>query len=458
MKIESDLIHKYNTQAPRYTSYPSAPHFREIQTSRQYEEISNTISRRNREGRDISLYIHLPFCASLCWYCGCTTVITRKQGNSKTYLDYIEKELDQLSLSLNKQNRVVQVHLGGGTPTFLLPEEIIRLGEMMTSRLRFNPWAENAVEIDPRRLSREHITALKQAGFNRASIGVQDFNPKVQKAVNRIQPFSMTKETIDWLREDGFQSVNLDLIYGLPHQTVDSFRETLNQVLLLNPDRLAVFSYAHVPWMKPAQKLLDRNGLPSTDEKFAMLCMTARLLTDRGYRHIGMDHFAKNDDGLARAQLDKKLQRNFQGYSTWADTDIYALGMSSISQIGDMYVQNTRELPEYYRLLDAGQRPYLKKYKLTEDDRIRRTVIMRLMCDLELDYRAMSEQLEIDFEDYFRPETERLSALIKDGLIRMHPMGITITDTGRLFLRNIAMQFDAHSRQPASTPRYSQSV
>ncbi|MEX2640962.1 MAG: oxygen-independent coproporphyrinogen III oxidase [Balneolales bacterium] len=456
--MDSNLIHKYKTQAPRYTSYPSAPHFEEIQERRQHREIIGNIRKRNGSGRNISLYVHLPFCASLCWYCGCTTVITRKQGNSKTYLDYVEKELRQLQPLMNKTNEVIQVHLGGGTPTFLLPEEIVRLGDMMTSRFAFNPLAENAVEIDPRRLTREHITALTTAGFNRASVGVQDFNPKVQKAVNRIQPYSMTKETIDWLREDSFKSVNLDLIYGLPHQTVYSFRQTLEQVLLLKPDRLAVFSYAHVPWMKPGQKHLDRMGLPSTEEKFAMLGMTVQLLTDNGYQHIGMDHFAHTDDELAVAQRTKKLQRNFQGYSTWADTDIYALGMSSISQIGGMYVQNTKELPAYYNALDEGSSTYLKFYNLTGDDHIRRTVIMRLMCDLELNFEDLSKQTGQYFRDYFQQEIERMHDLEKDGLVKIDSTGITVTGTGRLFLRNIAMQFDARVRQPISAPRYSQSI
>ncbi|MEX0685508.1 MAG: oxygen-independent coproporphyrinogen III oxidase [Balneolales bacterium] len=458
MPIDVNLVYKYKTQAPRYTSYPSAPHFEEVQNDKQHKEITNNILSRNRRERNISLYVHLPFCASLCWYCGCTTVITRKQGNSKTYLDYVEKELAGLGKLLNKDNQVVQVHLGGGTPTFLLPEEIIRLGSMMSSRFSFNPDAENAVEIDPRRLTREHITALKTAGFNRASIGLQDFNPKVQKAVNRIQPYSMTKETIDWLRKDEFRSINIDLIYGLPHQTVDSFRKTLDQVLLLKPDRLAVFSYAHVPWMKPAQKHLDRYGLPTTEEKFSMLCMTVQTLTENGYRHIGMDHFARNDDELAIAQSTKQLQRNFQGYSTWADTDIYALGMSSISQVGNMYVQNTKELPVYYKALDDGQSTWHKFYHLTEDDQIRRKVIMRLMCDMELNYAKMSSQLNIHFEEYFQEDILRLQSLKEDGLVSLDSEGLTVTDSGRLFLRNIAMQFDVRSRIKTTQSRYSQSI
>ena len=315
----------------------------------------------------------------MCWYCGCTTVITTQQSASATYLDYIEKELAVLKQFLNPRRKVVQFHFGGGSPTFLTPDEIRRLGRLIHSNFSVVPDVEASVEVDPRRLTRDHVTALKEIGVNRASLGVQDNDPIVQKAVHRIQPRELTEQVVGWLRDAGFRSLNIDLIYGLPFQTTTTFAKTLHEILALNPDRLAVFNYAHVPWIKPHQKILKDAILPTPEVKMDLLKMTIETLTAVGFDYIGMDHFAKSTDELAVAQRQKTLQRNFQGYSTHGGADIYAFGMSSISQADGIYWQNEKDLPDYYRALDAGNMPLHKGYIMSPDDQIRRQTIMRLM-------------------------------------------------------------------------------
>src|SRR5258707_1116404 len=344
---------------------------------------------------------------------------------------------------LKPRRKVVQLHWGGGSPTFLAPDEIRRLGELIRSHFAFSDDLEAGVEIDPRRLTREHVVALREAGFNRASFGVQDFDPTVQQAVHRIQPRDMTAQALGWARELGFGSVNFDLIYGLPHQTVESFNRTLDAVLELKPDRLAVFSYAHVPWVKPAQKILEQKILPAAEVKLQLLkTVIERLTAENRYVYIGMDHFARPGDELAEAQKRKQLQRNFQGYSTRAGADIYSFGMSAISQIPDAYWQNEKDLLKYYAALDAGRIPLARGCLVSEEDKIRRDTIMRVMCDLSLDYAAMSQRLGIDFAAHFESELESLSVMEADGLVRLSPTGLEVTDTGRLFIRNIAMCFD----------------
>jgi oxygen-independent coproporphyrinogen-3 oxidase len=301
------------------------------------------------------------------------------------------------------------------------------------------------VEVDPRRLTRDHVVALKEVGFNRASMGVQDHNPEVQKAVHRIQPLEMTQQTVDWIRDAGFESINIDLIYGLPYQTPQSFEKTLEEVLAMKPDRFAVFNYAHVPWMKPAQKILEAGILPKPEVKLQILKLIVERLTSGGYAYIGMDHFALEQDELAVAQRQKTLQRNFQGYSTRGGADIYAFGMSSISQADGVYWQNLKELPDYCGALDAGRIPFARGYVLTPDDTIRRETIMRLMCDLGLDYAGMSRSLGLDFAAYFAREIESLADMEADGLLRRTPTGLEVTDFGRLLIRNIAMRFDPYN-------------
>ena len=440
LHVDLDLVRKHNVAGPRYTSYPPATRFTE-DFSR--EELERRIEANNNSGRDLSLYFHIPFCETLCWFCGCTTVITTDHSRASGYLALLEREVERLKARINPGRKAVQLHFGGGSPTFLTPDEIRRLGALIHRHFEFSPDIEASVEVDPRRLTRDHLVALREIGINRASMGVQDFNPEVQKAVHRIQPREMTEQAVAWMRELGFGSINLDLIYGLPHQTVASFEQTLATVLEMGPDRLSVFSYAHVPWVKPAQKILEQKNLPSPEEKLGLLKLVIEKLTaDDRYVYIGMDHFARPGDELAVAQREHKLQRNFQGYSTRAGTDIYAFGMSSISQIQDAYWQNEKELESYRGAVEAGREPWHRAYFMTSEDMLRRDVIMRLMCDLGIDFAETSKRLGIDFAAHFAPEIGKLAPYEEDGLVRCDAEGITVTDTGRLFIRNIAMCFD----------------
>lgn len=441
--VDLDLVRKYDMPAPRYTSYPTAVEFKD------WADPAPLLAHVDRTNRDaelpLSLYYHLPFCETLCWFCGCTTVITLNHGQADTYLDYLEKEVTRLAPRVHPDRRVRQLHYGGGTPTFFQAAQLARLDALTRRFFRFDPGAELSVEIDPRRLAHEQVVALRDSGFTRASLGVQDFNPRVQLAVHRIQPRALTEQTIAWLREEGFTSINLDLIYGLPYQTVDSFRDTLEQVLELAPDRLAVFSYAHVPWIKPAQKILEReSALPPPEAKFAMLKLITETLTNRGYVYVGMDHFARVNDELAVAQAEGTLQRNFQGYSTRAGAEILAFGVSAISQTPFSYRQNHKTLPAYCAALDRGEVPVARGRELSAEDHERRDIIMRLMCDLQLDYAALSAGLGGEFTHRFASELARLQPLADDGLVELHATGMRVTDQGRLFLRNIAMCFDAY--------------
>ena len=440
LNVDLDLVRKYNVAGPRYTSYPPATKFTDTVTR---EQLAAQIAANNRSPRDLSLYFHLPFCETLCWFCGCTTVITLNHDKGRDYLDYIEREVARMAPLLNPDRRVVQLHFGGGTPTFLRPEELRRLGDIIRQHFTFSPDIEAGVEVDPRRLTRDHLVALREIGFNRASMGVQDFNPTVQQAIHRIQPREMTQQAMDWMRELGFGSINLDLIYGLPHQTPETFRETLDTVLTMQPDRLAVFSYAHVPWIKPAQKILEEKILPTPESKLEVLKLVIEKLTaDDRYVYIGMDHFAKPGDELTVAQRNKQLQRNFQGYSTRAGADIYAFGMSAVSQTPEIYWQNEKELPKYQAAVEAGNLPLHKAYIVSAEDQIRRETIMRVMCDLSLDYAGMSRRLGINFEEHFAKELAALTPFAEDGLVKRTAGGLEVTDTGRLFIRNIAMTFD----------------
>ena len=440
LEVDLKLVSKYNIPGPRYTSYPPATCFSDTvktDTVREHIEINRKVDR------ELSLYFHLPFCRSLCWFCGCTTIITREQGRSAHYLKYLEKELNLVTPWINPKRKVGQLHFGGGTPTFLLPEEIRVLGRMIRDRFEFSSTIEAAVEVDPRGVTQDHILALREAGFKRISIGVQDNNPQVQNAVHRIQPPEITRQTLDWARQAGFTSLNMDLMYGLPLQTVDSFNTTLDEVLTLDPDRFAVFSYAHVPWLKRSQNALEK-FLPSPEVKLALLKLCIEKLTSHGYVYIGMDHFAKEADELSLAQKANSLQRNFQGYSTHGGADIYSFGMSAISQTDTIYWQNEKDLPKYQIALDQGRMPQVKGYVLTEDDKVRRQAIMRVMCDHRVNYQDLSKRLGIDFADFFKEEIASLDDLEADGLICRHPGELEVTTTGRLLIRVIAMRFDKY--------------
>jgi len=455
LNVNLDLVKKYNVPGPRYTSYPPATKFTDAIS---WEQLSAKIGENNRAPRDLSVYFHIPFCETLCWFCGCTTVITLNHDKGMAYVEALGREVAKMAPRLNQQRKVVQLHFGGGSPTFLRPDEIRRLGEIIHQHFAFSSDIEASVEVDPRRLTREHMVALREIGFNRASMGVQDFNPKVQEAIHRIQPREMTQQAMDWMRELGYNSINLDLIYGLPFQTPESFNETLDVVLAMKPDRLAVFSYAHVPWIKPSQKILEREVLPTPETKLEVLKLVIEKLTADGrYVYIGMDHFAKPTDELAIAQREKKLQRNFQGYSTRAGSDIYAFGMSSISQIPDAYWQNEKELPKWQEAVDAGKVPLNRAYFPTDEDKIRRETIMRVMCDLSLDYAAMSQKLGIKFGQHFEKELASLAPLEADGLVKCDSGGLEVTDAGRLFIRNIAMCFD-NTLAPEGQRRHSKTI
>lgn len=431
---------------PRYTSYPTAPQF---SAAVDRVALREEIAHDNADAtRPLSLYFHLPFCESLCWYCGCNTVITRRLSSAGEYVDLLCRELAITQPLVNPARPVTQLHFGGGTPTFLPPAEIDRLGRAIHSVFTFAPGAEISVEIDPRRLTKEHVEAYRRLGCNRASLGVQDTNPQVQLAIHRWQPLAQTAQAITWLRESGYESVSVDLIYGLPLQTPASFARTLEEIIALNPDRLAVFSYAHVPWLKPAQKIFDdRNQLPDTEAKLAMLTTATHALTAAGYVHIGMDHFARPGDELAIAHDEGTLYRNFQGYTTRAGASLYGFGMSSISQTDGSFRQNHKELDAYADAVNRNDLPIERGCLLSEEDRNRRAVIMDIMCRKQVDYAGLSERLRLDVAQAYAPEINSLTDLEADGLIQRQPAGFLITPLGELFRRVIAMRFDAYLAQ-----------
>ena len=438
-----ELVRKYDVPGPRYTSYPTAPHFSD---SFDRAALRREIADDNSDPtRPLSLYVHLPFCETLCWYCGCNTVITRKHEAATDYVDLLIKEIALVAAQLNRARPVTQLHFGGGTPTFLPPDQVARLGRALHQHFRFAPDAEISVEIDPRRLTREHVQAFRDLGCNRASLGVQDTNPAVQEAINRIQPTSLTAQAITWLREAGYQSVAIDLIYGLPLQTEESFAQTIHEITALNPDRLAVFSYAHVPWIKPTQKVFEiRKQLPKTEEKLGMLVLATKLLTQAGYQSIGMDHFARPDDELALAHQAGTLHRNFQGYTTRAGASLYGFGMSSISQTPGSFWQNEKGLDAWSAALMAGELPIERGLLVGDEDQQRRTIVMEVMCRRRFDYAGLSKRTGSDVRAVYAKELTSLADLEADGLLVTDAAGFTITPLGELFRRIIAMRFDVY--------------
>jgi oxygen-independent coproporphyrinogen-3 oxidase len=439
--LDLDLIRKYSVPGPRYTSYPPATKFTTELFPLRLEE---AIEEDNQTGGRLSLYFHLPFCETRCWFCGCNTVITRRRESAKEYADDLAREVDLTASRLDRKRAIKQIHLGGGTPTFFPPDELRRLGTLIRSYFSLATDCEFSVEIDPRRLTREHVLALKEIGANRASLGVQDTDPRVQLAIHRFQPQRMNEQAFAWLRENGFRSINVDLIFGLPLQTPTSFAKTIEDVLSLNPDRLSVFSYAHVPWIKPAQKIFDdREQLPGAEEKLAMFAVAHEKLTAAGYLDIGLDHFARPDDELAVAQREGTLHRNFQGYSTRGGASLYSFGISSISSTPDTYRQNFKTLESWRAALNAGQLPIERGLRLDPEDVRRRTIIMRLMCDRRLDFRALSRKLGDDFAQRYAREIAGLGDLEADGLLVRTADGIEVTRAGVPLLRVIAMRFDA---------------
>ncbi len=455
--INLDLIKKYDKPGPRYTSYPTAPHFNELFTSEKYlDEIIRTNNEANPP--ELSLYYHLPFCDTLCYFCGCNMIITRNRNRIKEYIKYLKNEVDLLRAFIVPNRKVVQLHWGGGTPTHLNPDEIADLISYINKNFEFKPDAEEGCEIDPRGLTKEHLEALRHGRFNRISMGVQDFNDKVQKAVNRVQPEDMTRQVVSWVRELGFQSINLDLIYGLPFQSAETFAQTVDVIIDISPDRIAVFNYAHVPWMKKHMALIKHEDLPTPEEKLHILKMTIEKLTDAGYVFIGMDHFAKPDDELAIALREKKLYRNFQGYSTHAGADLYSMGITGISQIGKIYAQNVKKEKEYFEALDNETLPIERGIYLTDDDLLRRHVITKVMCDFELDFESVDKKFNIEFEKYFGKGLEGLVEFVTDGLVEIKNRKLTVTNMGRLLIRNIAMNFDGYIERKEDKAKYSRTV
>ncbi len=457
INIDIDLIKKYDKPGPRYTSYPTAPHFTEAFTSEKYlDEIIRTNNLVDQP--ELSLYCHLPFCDTLCYFCGCNMIITRNRDRIKEYIKYLKNEIDLLRTYITTGRKVSQLHWGGGTPTHLNPDEITDLISFINQSFEIKTDAEQGCEIDPRGLTKEHLTALRNGGFNRISMGVQDFNYDVQKAVNRIQPEEMTRQVVSWVRELGFQSINLDLMYGLPFQTIESFAKTVDATIDISPDRIAVFNYSHVPWMKKHMNLINPDDLPSAEDKLQILKMTIEKLTSTGYDFIGMDHFAKPTDELSIAQREKKLYRNFQGYSTHAGTDLYGMGITSISQVGKCYVQNKKREKEYFDALNDQTLPIERGVYLTDDDILRRHVITKVMCDFELDFTEVEKSFKIEFENYFGSALEGMKDFIDDGLVKISSRKLEVTQMGRLLIRNIAMNFDGYIERKEDKARYSRTV
>ncbi|MCX7672763.1 MAG: oxygen-independent coproporphyrinogen III oxidase [Thiobacillaceae bacterium] len=453
----TQLLEKYSRPGPRYTSYPTAPYFHTGFGAAQWRA---ELAAAQDPARGLSLYVHIPFCDTLCYYCGCNMVATGDYHKAERYLQVLERELDAVAALTHPARQVEQLHYGGGTPTYLKPEDLRRLTAMIRSRFSLAADAEMGCEVDPRELTRAHLEALRADGFNRLSIGVQDLDPTVQRAVNRVQPPELIAEVYGWARELGFASINMDLIVGLPHQTVERFARTLDQVLAWGPDRLAVFAYAHVPWMKKHQKLIREADLPSFTTRLELQQLIHERLAAAGYVNIGMDHFAQPQDELVAAQRSKTLWRNFQGYTTHKDCDIYAFGASSISQTRDVYAQNEKNLKKYMERVAAGELPIERGLRLTPEDHLRRDLILRIMCDLELDFDAFARAWRVDFHTHFADALAELPELAADGLIELSASGFRVTDLGRIFLRNIAMCFDAYLRQESAEarPRYSRTA
>jgi oxygen-independent coproporphyrinogen-3 oxidase len=455
MPTTLDLLQKYSVPGPRYTSYPTAPYFH---TGFDESDWLEALTAPTAD-RGLSLYAHIPFCDSLCYYCGCNMVATKDYSKTRPYLTTLDQEMARTAALVDPARVVRQLHWGGGTPTYLNPDDIRRLMAMMRTHFTLAADAEISCEVDPRELTREHLVALRESGFNRVSFGVQDMDPDVQQAVNRIQSEFLIQQVLDWSRELGFSSINLDLIVGLPKQTVDSFRRTLERVAVWAPDRLAVFGYAHVPWMKKHQKLIDEAALPDSATRLGLQQAVNEMLGAAGYVNIGLDHFARPEDELVRAQQNKTLWRNFQGYTTHKDCDILAFGASSISQTADVYMQNEKSLKRYQERVAATGFAVERGLKLSRDDQIRRDAITRVMCDLELDFAAFGKEWGIVFGDYFADAMANLRPLADDGLVEIAADRVSVTPSGRLFLRNIGMCFDRYLRNATNEqPRYSRTA
>jgi oxygen-independent coproporphyrinogen-3 oxidase len=457
LTIDPLLMRKYDVSGPRYTSYPTADRFVEAFGEAQ---LNQWLAKRNIGGisQPLSVYVHLPFCDTLCYYCACNKVITKDHSKSAQYIKYLERELELVGARLGADRRICQLHWGGGTPTFLSRPEMAELVAALDRTFERAPDAEFSIEIDPRSAPAGTLEFLAGLGFNRVSLGVQDFDPVVQKAVHRIQSEELTRRVIAEARASGFRSVNLDLIYGLPKQTLDSFNQTLDKILALDPDRIALYNYAHLPKIFMPQRRIAEADLPSGEQKLQIMTLAIGRLTRAGYVYIGMDHFARPDDDLAIAQSRGKLQRNFQGYSTYPESDLIGLGVSAIGRVGPTYYQNRKALPEYYAALDEGRLPVSRGIELKQDDLVRRAVIQALACHFRLSIESIELAYLIDFARYFADELKDLKRLEADGLVELGREWILVTPKGRLLVRAVCMVFDKYLRESRERASYSKVI
>jgi len=442
-QVSDTFLEKYNRPGPRYTSYPTAPVWKDDFGPEDFEQYCE---RAEERATPVSLYMHLPFCESLCLFCACTVSIQKDKRVAIPYLAALKREIEHVAKYVSKTRPVIQFHWGGGTPTYLSPAQMEDLFGHTRDRFSIAPDAEIGIEVDPRVTNWEHLETLRRLGFNRLSMGIQDFEPKVQETIHRVQPYEMTCDLILAARELGFDSINVDLIYGLPYQTAASFHATIERTLTLAPDRVAMFSYAHVPWLKKQQGSFAVH-LPAGMEKFRIFRAGLEGFLRAGYVYIGMDHFAKPGDELATAQSNRTLHRNFQGYTTKAGADLYGMGVSAISSLGDAYAQNRREVPAYESAVAERGIATMRGYRLSEDDRIRRGVIGRLLCHTMIPKREVEKEFAISFDEYFAPEMERLEDFRADELITITPDEIRATPLGRIFIRNVAMTFDRYLQE-----------
>ncbi len=446
-----ELLQKFDVPAPRYTSYPTADRFLKTFGASDYDD---ALKGRDVE-KPLSLYVHVPFCNDVCFYCGCNKIVTRDHAKSAQYLDVLDKEMGLVADRLEGARGASQLHFGGGSPTFLTNDEIERVMASIRSRFELLSGGEFSIEIDPRTCPSDKVRKLVEVGINRMSLGVQDFNADVQKAVNRIQPFDMTRETMDVARDAGIESINMDLIYGLPKQTRQTFEKTIDQVLELSPDRIALYHYAHLPQHFPAQRRIVDADLPGTVEKVNIMMDAITRLTENGYRYIGMDHFAKVTDELAIAQQEGKLQRNFQGYSTRPDCDMLAFGVSAISNVNHAYACNPRDINDYYAAIGEGRLATNRGYKLSLEDQLRHFVIMTIMCQFRLVKAEIEARFGIHFDETFAYELKKLANYEKVGFVQVTPEAITVSPKGKIFVRAVAMQFDRYLRESVRAGGYS---
>jgi oxygen-independent coproporphyrinogen III oxidase len=455
--FDPDLIRKFDVNGPRYTSYPTADRFTDGFGA---DGFRHRLEQRGADGvmQPLSLYFHIPFCNTICYYCGCNKIITKDHGRSAKYIKYLGREIALQAQYLAGPREVTQLHFGGGTPTFLSDDEMRDLWKHIREHFTLAPDGEYSIEVDPRKVGPENVATLAEMGFNRMSLGVQDFDEKVQIAVNRVQSEQETLDVMHAARANGFQSLSIDLIYGLPHQSVDGFDRTLDRVLSADPDRLAIYNYAHLPHLFKPQRRINEADVPTPDQKMQILARAIQKLVDAGYVFIGMDHFAKPDDELAVAQREGRLHRNFQGYSTHAECEMLAFGISSIAKLGTCYGQNVKTLDEYYGCLDEGKLPVFRGLELNADDLLRRDIITQLMCHFELSYAAVEKQAGVNFRDYFATELEEMKELEAGGLVRLEPDRLVITPAGRMLVRIVAMKFDAWLRKDREKKKYSKVI